>query len=243
MINLVQHSFERYEKKYFLTPVQREALLCRMQGHVRADSYRRYAIGNIYYDTDDWQIIRASVEKPVHYKEKLRVRCYGVPTENDRVFVELKKKYAGIVYKRRITMDVRMAESFLAGLEPEEHPGQIGREIAWFQTLHKTSPRVFIGYEREAFVGIAEPDLRITFDTDIRWRDTDLDLCAGAYGKPVLSDDRVLMEVKMPHACPLWLSRMLSEMEIFPISFSKYGTCYCGHIMKGETKREGCICA
>lgn len=212
MANLIQHSFERHEKKYFLTPVQREALLSGMQGHVRADSYGRYTIGNIYYDTDDWRIIRASIEKPVYYKEKLRVRCYGVPSENEGVFVELKKKYAGIVYKRRIVMGVRMAESFLAGAgaEPEVHQGQIGREIAWFQTVHKTSPKVFIGYVRHAFAGISEPDLRITFDTDIRWRDTDLDLCAGTYGKPVLSDDRVLMEVKTPHACPLWLSRLLS---------------------------------
>lgn len=243
MKNSIQYSFERYEKKYFLSPVRQERLLERMQGYIRADNYGKYMISNIYYDTEDWQVIRASVEKPVHYKEKLRVRSYGVPTEKDKVFVELKKKCAGIVYKRRITVDAYMAEPFLRGLEPGCYMGQIGREIAWFQAFHKTGPKVFIGYERQAFVGIDEPELRITFDTNMQWRDTDLDLCLGCYGKPILSDDSILMEIKMPDSCPLWLSRLLSELGIFPVSFSKYGTCYCEHILKGEMKKEGRICA
>lgn len=43
------------------------------------DAYGAYTICNIYYDTGDWRLIRKSLEKTV-YKEKLRIRSYGVPT-------------------------------------------------------------------------------------------------------------------------------------------------------------------
>lgn len=105
----VKYSFERCEKKYFLTPLQQEFLLCRMSRHMSADRYGKYKICNIYYDADDWRLIRASIDKPV-YKEKLRVRSYGVPDEGGSVFVELKKKYDGVVYKRRITAEPETAE-------------------------------------------------------------------------------------------------------------------------------------
>lgn len=245
MADKIQCSFERYEKKYFLTPIQQEYLLSRMKPYVTADEYGKYTICSIYYDTDDWQLVRESIEKP-DYKEKLRVRSYGVPTEDGKIFVELKKKCDGIVYKRRITTDAYKAGPFLCGLEPPEHYGQIGREIAWFQNFHKTTPKVFIAYDRTAFAGTQDTELRITFDTKIRWRDTDLDLCLGDHGKALISDDKILMEIKMPGVCPLWLSRLLSEAGVFPVSFSKYGTCYCENILKNKinkTQKEAFHCA
>lgn len=240
MANKIQSSFERYEKKYFLTTSQQKYLLSKMQPYIKADDYGEYTICNIYYDTDDWRLIRESIEKPV-YKEKLRVRSYGIPEDDGKVFVELKKKYNGVVYKRRITAKANMVEPILYGLEPESLCGQIGQEITWFQKFHQTKPKVFIAYDRIAFAGTENPGLRITFDTNMRWRDRDLDLRLGDYGQPILSDNRILMEIKMPGACPLWLSRLLSETEIFPVSFSKYGTCYREHILKKEnnkTKKE-----
>lgn len=245
MENKIQCSFERYEKKYFLTPIQQAYLLSRMKPYVKADDYGKYTICNIYYDTDDWRLVRESIEKPT-YKEKLRVRSYGVPTEAGKVFVELKKKCDGIVYKRRIITEAYKAEPFLCGLESPKHYGQIGQEIAWFQNFYNAKPKVFIAYDRTAFAGISDTELRITFDTNMRWRDTELDLCLGEHGKPIISDDKILMEVKTPGACPLWLSRLLSEAGVFPISFSKYGTCYCEHILKNEinkTKKEAFHCA
>lgn len=245
MSDKIQCSFERYEKKYFLTPAQQEDLLIRMKPYIKADDYGKYTICSIYYDTDDWQIIRESIEKP-DYKEKLRVRSYGVPKEDGKIFIELKKKCGGIVYKRRMTAAAHMAEPFLNGLIPPNHFGQIGREIAWFQNFHKTSPKVFIAYDRTAFAGTEDTELRITFDTNMRWRDTDLNLCHGDYGQPIISDDRILMEIKMPGVCPLWLSRLLSEEGIFPVSFSKYGTCYCENILRKNTnksKKEAFHCA
>lgn len=248
MTNEIKQCFERYEKKYFLTPFQQKLLLARLRPFIKADKHGGYTICNIYYDTDDWRLIRASIEKPV-YKQKLRVRSYGVPKPDGTAFVELKKKCAGVVYKRRITANINLIEPFLAGLAPAQDFGQIGREIAWFQGLYQTSAKVFIAYDRLAFAGIDDPELRITFDTNMRWRDTDLNLCRGDYGAPILGADKmdnILMEIKIPGACPLWLSRLLSELGIFATSFSKYGVCYREHILKsslGNNEEEVGLCA
>ena len=233
----IKNCFERYEKKSRLTAEQQRLILEGMRPYMKKDAYGAYTICNIYYDTDDWRLIRASLEKPV-YKEKLRVRSYGVPEENGRVFVELKKKYDGVVYKRRITTEAREAAPFLAGAVPNGH-GQIGQELLWFQQRYGAKPRVFIAYDRLAFAGIDDSELRITFDTNLRWRDTALDLRLGDYGAPITDPGMILMEIKLPGVCPLWLSQLLSRAEVFPTSFSKYGYCYQHHILP----KEGRICA
>ena len=241
-----QYSFQRYEKKFWLTPSQKQALLDLISQHIQPDAYPHYTICNIYYDTDDFRLIRASLEKPV-YKEKLRVRSYGVPQEDGKVFVELKKKFDGVVYKRRITTDIRNVELFLSGELPSENFGQIGREIGYFQSFYHTVPKVFIGYDRLAFAGIDDPQLRITFDTNLRWRDTDVDLRLGNHGAPIaLPCGDVLMEVKIPGACPLWLSHLLSDAQAFPTSFSKYGACYRDELSAGvhtTDLKEDTFCA
>lgn len=225
-----QYSFERREEKYFLTPAQYEALLTPLRQHMHADEHEQYTICSLYCDTPDWQLIRTSLEKP-YYKEKLRVRSYGTPTPDGRVFVELKKKVGGIVYKRRIALPAARADAFLRG--EVSVPGQIAREISWFQRMYGAQPRVLIAYDRTAFAGVTEPGLRVTFDTGIRWRTDHLSLTAGDGGAPLLGDDRILMELKTPDTCPLWLSRALSQAGARGTSFSKYGTCYREHLEAG----------
>ena len=149
MADTMQYSFARYEQKYFLTPAQQAALLARIAPHIQRDAHARYTICNLYYDTDDWRLIRASLEKPV-YKEKLRVRSYGVPADGDGVFAEIKKKYAGVVYKRRITLPPTDAAAFLRTGKSAAPLGQIGREIAWFQRTYRAEPKVFLAYDRAA---------------------------------------------------------------------------------------------
>lgn len=225
-----QYSFERREEKYFLTPAQHAQLLTTLHGHMRADEHGQYTICSLYFDTPDFRLIRASLEKP-YYKEKLRVRSYGTPAPDERVFVELKKKVGGIVYKRRIDLPAGRADAFLRG--EIRVPGQIAREISWFQRVYRAQPRVLIAYDRTAFAGIAESGLRVTFDTGIRWRTERLALTAGDDGAPLLADNRILMELKTPDACPLWLSRALTQVGARATSFSKYGACYREHLAAG----------
>lgn len=218
-------TFKRYEKKYLLSARKFELLWERLREHLVPDLFHRSTVCSIYYDSDDFSLIRHSLEKPV-YKEKLRLRSYNVPGPDGEVFVELKKKYKGVVYKRRVRMSAAEAERYLAGQSRPPEDGQILREIDFFLQTHEVSPKAFIACEREAWVDREEPELRITFDRNLRWRDTDLHLTAGSGGEPLLPDGEVLMEIKIPGAAPLWLAHLLSELEIFPTSFSKYGTCY-----------------
>lgn len=240
----IQSCFKRYEKKYCLTLAQQQAILQEMQPYMKKDAYGQYTICNIYYDTDDWRLIRTSLEKPL-YKEKLRVRSYGTPAPDGNVFVEIKKKYDGVVYKRRITARADEVDFLVSGFYPAGQLGQIGREIKWFQQRNRTRPKVFIGYDRLAFAGIDDSELRITFDTNIRWRTTDLDLRCGDYGVPLGGYGDVLMEIKIPGTAPLWLAHLLSEAGVFSTSFSKYGSCYSRHILGAAQAehKEGFTCA
>ena len=217
--------FQRYEFKYLLSRSQQEAVLRAMEPYMTEDPYSHSSIRNIYLDTPHFQLIRRSLEKPV-YKEKLRVRSYGRAGMEDTVFVELKKKYRSVVYKRRLSLPQDLALSCLSGASPWPQ-SQIGREIAYAMEFYPAiAPQVFLSYERDSFQGKEEDALRITFDTDLRFRTTGLSLDTGTWGREILPRDQVLMELKVPGGLPLWLARTLSQNKIFQTSFSKYGTVY-----------------
>ena len=236
---VIQTCFQRYEKKYLLTQEQYRAVLDGMKPYMKPDVYPHYSISNIYYDTEHYDLIRISLEKTV-YKEKLRMRSYGVPNSCDTVFIELKKKFDGVVYKRRVTMKMWDAARYLHGAQNGDG-SQISREIDYFLQLYQPEAKVHIAYDREAYAAADGSELRITFDTALRARSNDIDLRLGDHGVPLLGDDIRLMEIKIPGASPLWLARLLSENGIFPTSFSKYGTYYRQFVLGGrsaEMKKE-----
>lgn len=217
--------FQRIEKKYLLKEEQYEKLIQRIEPYMSMDNYGKHTICNIYYDTDSFELIRESIEKP-EYKEKLRLRSYGTPKMTDKVYLEIKKKYDGIVYKRRISLTLEEAVNYLEyGIRPLRDC-QILREIDYFIQFYRPSTKVFLAYDRVAYFGKEDPEVRLTFDTNIRSRQEDLDLTHGDYGTYLLEKGYHLMEIKVPLAMPMWLSRALSELEIYPVSFSKYGNVY-----------------
>lgn len=221
----IQTCFERHEMKYLITPAQYEALKRGMAEHTAPDAYPRYTISNLYFDTPDFRLIRDSLEKPV-YKEKLRLRSYGLASRQDTVFLEMKKKLNGLVYKRRIDLPLWEAEAYLSGAGRPRSDNQICKEIDWMRRCYDLSPRVFIGYDREAYSGVSDAELRITFDTRIRWRTAELDLSRSAEGEALDLGGKILLEVKFPGVVPFWLGRLMNELEIRRISFSKYGEVY-----------------
>lgn len=219
-----QMVFKRYEFKYLITRKQRDEICKAMAPYMTADPFRHSSIRNIYYDTPNFRLIRQSLEKPV-YKEKLRLRGYGRAGGDDMIFVELKKKYEAVVYKRRLEMPQQQAmEAMLGrGAMPDS---QIGREItAALNFYQELMPRVFLSYERDAFHAL-DSDLRLTFDESLRWRTEELTLDSEPWGNPLLDDDLVLMELKIVDSIPLWMARLLSRLEIPKTSFSKYGAAY-----------------
>ncbi len=229
----IQNYFKRYEIKYLLSPEQYEKMREIAKIATVPDEYGKSTVCNIYYDTPDSRIIRRSLEGP-EYKEKLRLRSYGVATNETGVFLELKKKYLGVVYKRREAMTYARAVDFLRNPEPYS---QITRETEYFMRFYENlMPAMFISYSREAFYGKENRDFRITFDRDILWRDYDTDLRAGVYGKRVISPDTVLMEIKTGGAMPMEIAHALSQNGIYKTSFSKYGRAYIQKTATVETE-------
>ncbi len=221
-----QAVFKRYEIKYMLTLEQKEKILLAMHDYMALDKYGRSTIQNVYFDTDNYRLIRRSIDKPA-YKEKLRIRSYGKADESGTVFVELKKKYDGVVYKRRLALPRDTAFEWIASKAPCPIDTQISREIEYFLKFYGSLlPAAFLSYEREAFYEKNGGSFRITFDDNILFRTDELSLNSDAYGTPLLEDGKVLMELKCAGGIPLWLVKVLSEEKIYKTSFSKYGTGY-----------------
>ncbi len=232
--------FNRYEKKYILDQTTYEAIAKQLCEHMTLDLYNKenghYTISNLYYDTVDDVLIKKSLSKPI-YKEKLRVRAYGIPTLDTKVYLEIKKKVDGLVNKRRTSMTLAEAYAFIeTGQIPAKKPyhnRQVIKEIAYFLQMYALKPATYIAYDRKA---LCCGDLRITFDTNIRSRRETLGLELGDYGRPLLEPGMWLMEVKAQTAFPLWFVKILSEYKITASSFSKYGKEYLtrDQPMKGE---------
>lgn len=221
-----QAVFKRYELKYILTLQQKEKILKAMEPYMAPDQYGRTVIRNIYFDTDNYRLIRRSIERPA-YKEKLRIRSYAKAQPQSPVFVELKKKYESVVYKRRLSLCEESAMDWVQGEHACGEETQISKEIDYFLSYYKTlRPVVFLSYEREAYYSLKGDDFRITFDDTILCRQEDLSLEADVWGTSLLEDGKVLMEVKCSGGIPMWLTQVLTEEHIYKTSFSKYGTAY-----------------
>lgn len=218
--------FARKEIKYLLSRKQFDALLQHIRPSIVEEQFHKYTICNIYYDTAQYDLFRKSCEKPA-FKEKLRLRSYGTPSTNDTVFLEIKKKYKGIVYKRRIDLPLENVYDFINYKSlrfPTDNINQ--REIMFFLERYELLPQVYLSYDREAYLWKDDPDFRLTFDTNIKYRLDDVLLEQGNYGTSVLEDDYVLMEVKCLNSLPISFVSLLSELRIYSISFSKIGTVY-----------------
>lgn len=227
------NTFERKEIKFLVTAAQRKALEKAFPLRMKLDAHGESTICNIYYDTLDFRLIRRSIEKPV-YKEKLRLRSYGQANADSTTFLELKKKYKGIVYKRRIELPEKTAVRYMnGGAMPTD--SQIMKEIDYCKQFYGgLVPAVYLAYDRTAYFSTEDENLRITFDRNIRFRTDHIDLTESTDGYPLILNGTSLMEIKAAGAIPLWIVDILSRYQIRQVSFSKYGTAY-EELLTGET--------
>lgn len=217
--------FRRSEQKYLLDEKQTAAFRAAMEENMQPDKFPTSSIRNIYYDTPDYRLIRRSLEKPA-YKEKLRLRAYGEVTGESKVFLEMKKKYQGVVYKRRIRLKERKAVAYMADPALRLADSQIGREIDYFKQFYgRLFPAMYLSYDRNSWQS-RDGTLRITMDWNIRYRTENVDLTGPTGGEHLLQPGQTLVEIKTPETMPLWLVRVLSENQIRQVSISKYGTAY-----------------
>ncbi len=217
-----QSVFRRYELKYIIDGDQYRRITDSFGGRMIDDKYAHNSIDNVYYDTDAYTLAIHSASHPA-YKEKLRIRRYSA-NPDDPVFVEIKKKYDSVTYKRRISLPADDAKSLLEG--KKEVCTQIGREIEAFRSRYPTlAPKIAMHYERDSYRS-TDSDLRITFDTDVRASVENTDVIGSDEGLCLIPDGCMIMEIKTGAAIPLWLTRTLSEASLYPGHFSKYGTAY-----------------
>lgn len=225
--------FNRYEMKYRITNEQYEKLRESLSEHMESDEHSRngefYTICNIYYDTVHNDLIRRSIDGGI-YKEKMRLRSYGTVEMDQKVFLEIKKKYDGLVNKRRTKMILKDAYDYFAtGKKPEVLPfmnGQVLDEIDHMKNSLHLMPKLFLSYDRCAMFDRENRDFRVTFDRNITARRYDLGLHYGVYGDKLIGEDEWIMEIKIDKAMPLWMTKILSEFRIYKTSFSKYGAEY-----------------
>ncbi|MBQ3685955.1 MAG: polyphosphate polymerase domain-containing protein [Candidatus Methanomethylophilaceae archaeon] len=228
--------FKRYELKYLMDEDQAAAVRDSLTEHMAHDRYGHSVIRNVYLDTPDFLLARRSIERPL-YKEKLRFRAYSRPSEDDDVFVELKKKSNSVVYKRRLTMPLGEAEAWFSGLG-EAPSGQIAEEIDFMRVRYPgIAPAMFLSYSRDAYCARGSGDLRITVDSDIRARTEDLDLSSEVYGREVLPAGYTLLEIKTMYGYPFWLLELLNSQHLYKSSFTKYGNAY-KEIVLGKVPEE-----
>lgn len=225
--------FRRIEKKYLLNIEQYQMLMERIKDYIELDTYDYSTICNIYFDTDDYLLVNRSIEKPI-YKEKIRLRSYGIPKKDSKVFLEIKKKYKGIVGKRRISISLKdFYKYFETGKYPDTNT-QIMNEIDYCFKFYNLRPKVFLAYDRHSYRSISDKNFRLTFDQNIRSRTDNLYLEKGDAGTLLLDNGEYIMEVKTLGAFPLWFVNALSNLKIYPTSFSKYGNVYKKQIFKKE---------
>ena len=210
-----------------LTTEQKERICRVLMPYMEPTAYGRTTVRNLYFDTDNYRLIRRSIERPT-YKEKLRVRSYAQATCGSTVFAELKKKYDGVVYKRRLPLCEQDAMRWMCGETLAPVNTQISREIDYFMDFYgPLKPTVFLSYEREAYEEKrGNGDFRVTFDERILCRQTDLSLTSAVYGTSLLDEGKVLMELKCSGGLPLWMTAWLSSEKLYKTRFSKYGSAY-----------------
>ena len=220
-----QMIFKRFEIKYMLNRAQFKELHDEMKNYMIEDVHGKSTNCSLYFDTPHFLLVRRSMEHPM-YKEKLRVRSYGIADRDSTVFIELKKKYDSVTYKRRIALSRDEMEKYL--IEKTVNPDtQITHEIDYCMRQYKNlAPAIFLSYDRQAFYGKDDHEFRMTFDENIKWRNYDLALDKGFYGEPILNDEQIMLEVKVANAMPMWLVRFLNDNHIYRTSFSKYAKAY-----------------
>ena len=233
--------FRRVEKKYILTKEQHDKVLVLVNDYLVSDQYGKSTICNIYFDTDNYDLISHSIEKP-YFKDKVRLRSYNVPSKDSKVYLEIKRKYDGVVGKRRIEMTLSDFEKYIEDKNSLDISNkQIKSELDYYFNLYNLKPAMYISYSREAFYQRDNPDFRLMFDSQIQAREYDLDLSKGSYGKDILGSGKYIMEVKTLGAMPIWFVNILEECNILPGSFSKYGEAYIQFILEPQLDKLGAL--
>lgn len=224
----------RKEMKYIINKEISKNLIEEINNYVKPSDFFFQRIHNVYYDNDYYGVISRS-KNSSEFKEKLRIRTYEMPSGFVKdAYVELKKKFKGITYKRRIKLKLNIVEEMFEknDLFPVMPDGQIKQEVVYFQQKTKCFPKVYISYNRHAYVCSDGSDMRITFDSDIFTREKNLSLKTNEEDILFGHEELVIMEVKVNGSMPIWFTNVLNKYSICPTSYSKYAKIIASDILE-----------
>ncbi len=228
---MVLEIFTRREQKYLITRTQYEMLVELMMPYMRYDKFGvngRYTVTSLYFENRSHQIYFETKNK-LEFRQKLRLRIYDDTDINGTAFFEIKQKHNRVVNKRRTALPLKEAYRYiyywpdrLESYRPSNL--QIMKEIHHFRTFYGLEPEMVISYDRHAFHCLDDPDLRVTFDFNLRCRSDDLQIEHGPHGAHFIAPDLVILEVKVTHSVPLWLTRFLQILNCEQRGASKFCT-------------------
>lgn len=228
--------FKRVEKKYIISKEQYKKIKELIKNQMIEDEHGKSTICNIYFDTEQYELIRHSITKPV-YKDKIRLRSYNIPKLENYVFLEVKRKYKDVVSKRRIQMQLKDFYEYIRNSNSIEET-QIKKELDYYFKYYKLEPKMFLSYYRRAYYDKDNRDFRLTFDSNVIAREYDLNIEKGNYGTNILEKDKYIMEVKTLGAMPIWFVYILNQLKVCPCGFSKYGEAYTQLILKANNNTK-----
>lgn len=232
MRNVAIEIFRRKEQKYLITLDQYTELVCELLPYMRPDKFGvngKYRVTSLYFESPDHKIYYETKNK-LKYRQKLRLRVYDDADMNSPAFFEVKQKHKKVVNKRRTVLPLREAYRYLENLgtkplkEYETSNHQVLREIDYFRTFYQLEPEMVVSYDRHAMHCIDDSDLRITFDYNLRCRNSDLRVENGPYGDNFIDTNLIVLEVKVNDSVPLWLTRILQRIDCEQRSASKFCT-------------------
>ena len=226
--------FRRVEKKYILTREQYLFFKEAIRENMIEDEHGKSTICNIYFDTEQYDLIRHSIAKPI-FKDKIRIRSYNIPTIDSNIYLEIKRKYDGVVSKRRIQIKLSDFYKYLNDNSCLDEC-QVKKELDYYFKHYKLKPTMFLSYYRRAFYDKENRDFRLTFDSHVLARDYDLEIEKGNYGVHIFEKNKYIMEVKTLGAIPMWFVKLLNQIQIGPCGFSKYGAAYTQLILNADQR-------
>jgi SPX domain protein involved in polyphosphate accumulation len=218
--------FHRIEQKYVLNKNEYEKMIKELNKYTIHDKYYESSICSVYFDDDNYDLIINSIDSPL-YKEKVRLRSYGVIDDNGKVFLELKKKYKGVTYKKRVTMTLNEFWNYYEkSIIPKSCDNLSMKEIDYCFNKYRLKPKMFISYDRYSYLDKENNNIRITFDYNIKYRDKHLNLDSNKYLEDIIEDDIYIMEIKTRDSIPIWFTKILSNLKLYPSGYSKYKEAY-----------------
>ncbi|PAV30485.1 VTC domain-containing protein [Virgibacillus profundi] len=238
--------FRRREQKYLITKEQYQELIMQIAPYMRSDKFGidgRYTVSTLYFESSDHKIYFETKNK-LKYRQKLRLRVYNDTDLNSTAFFEVKQKHKKVVNKRRMLIPLHEAYRYLDEKEDsldyyETSNPQVLKEIDYFRKLYQLDPEMVVSYDRHALHCTDDPDLRITFDLNLRCRKDNLLLEHGPHGVNFIDDDLVVLEVKVNDSVPLWLTRILQNINCEQRSASKF--CTSLELLKNEALPNGIV--